>query len=286
MGTVVSITVVEQEGIPATVAIDAAFAEIERIDRLMSTYDPESELSALNRDGSIEAGADLLEVVRRALEVHRLSGGAFDPTVEPLLELYGSSFQDRGGPPSPAEIRAALALVDAGRISIEGRQISLPAGGRITLDGIAKGYAIDRAIDALWKRGVRGALVNAGGDVRALGRKGGVPWSVALENPRDPREFLTTIPLEELAVATSGDYRRFFDPERKVHHILDPRSGESASGVISVTVTAPTAMTADALATAVFVLGVEEGIELVEELDGIEALLVTEERRVVTSSGW
>ncbi len=286
MGTVVSITVAGGAGPSAAAAIDAAFAEIEGIEALMSTFNPRSELSVLNRDGSIEAGAELLDVLRCALEVHRLSAGAFDVTVQSLSELYASSFEDRGGPPSPVEIGSALALVDAGGIAIEGRRISLPPGVRVTLDGIAKGYAIDRAIEVLRASGVSGALVDAGGDVRALGRKGSAPWNVAMQDPRDARSFLTVISLEDRAVATSGDYRRYFDPEMKLHHILDPRSGVSARGVISVTVTARTAMMADALATSVFVLGVEKGIELVEGLEGIEAFLVTDERSIVTSSGW
>jgi len=286
MGTLVSITLVEERGLSASAALEAAFAEFERIDRLMSTYRPESELSVLNRDGSIEAGEDLLAVLNHALEFHRRSAGAFDVTVQPLLELYRSSYEDRGGPPFPAEIRRARALIDASRIGIEGRRVSLPPGVRVTLDGIAKGYAIDRAIEVLAAMGVRQALVDAGGDVRALGRKGGAPWRVALQNPRDARDHLVVIPLDERAVATSGDYRRYFDRDRRVHHILDPRSGESARALISVTVTAATALGADALATAVFVLGVEEGLALVEESAGVEAFLVTEEGEIVTSSGW
>jgi len=286
MGTIVSITVVEDAGISAAATIDAAFTEIDRIEHLMSTYDSESELSVLNRDGSIEASAELIEVARAAIETHAQSAGAFDATIFPLLELYRSSFEDHGRPPSPAEVQAALEFVDTNRIELEGARISLPAGMAMTLDGIAKGYAIDRAIETLRSQGVRGALVNAGGDVRVLGSKGDAPWNVALQNPRNAREYLAQVPLEDHALATSGDYRRYFDPERKVHHILDPRDGQSARGLISVSVTAETAMRADALATAVFVLGVEEGTELVERLDGVEALLVTEERLVINSSGW
>ncbi len=286
MGTLVSITVVDQPGLSSEAAIEAAFVEFGRIEDLMSTYDPDSELSQLNREGSIEANPDLLIVTRRALELAEPTGGAFDITVKPLIELYEASYGERGVAPSPAELQAALELVDAGRVRIDGSHISLPPGVRLTLDGIAKGYGIDRAIESLRASGVTNALVDAGGDVRALGSKAGEPWQVALQNPRDAADYLAVIPLESHSVATSGDYRRYFDPQMQAHHILDPRSGQSAHGLISVTITAPLAMDADALATAVFVLGPERGLILVESLSDVEALLVSEQREILTSTNW
>lgn len=286
MGTIVTITVSGAEPERARAAVEAAFAEIEAVEDTFSTYRSESELSRLDGEGSLEAGPMLLEVTRRALEIGRLSDGAFDPTVLPVLELFASAFEERGMPPSEEELRAALELVGASKVTIEGRRITLAPGAKLTLDGLAKGYAIDRAIQALREGGVPGALVDAGGDVRVFGSKEGRPWRVALQNPRDPADYLAVLELQEGAVATSGDYRRYFDPEREYHHIVDPRTGRSAHGVISATVRADTAMTADALATAVFVLGVERGLELVEGLDGVEALLVGEDRKVRRSSGW
>ena len=287
MGTVVSITVLEN-GARAEFAeaIEAAFAAMVAVDRAMSTYDPKSEISRLNAQGTVEAGAEFLAVTRQALAFHRVSDGAFDVTMKPLLDLQARSFKDRNGPPSATEVAAVLGLVDATKIAIEGARISLPPGAQMTLDGIAKGFAIDRAIEVLAARGVTHALVDAGGDVRVLGDKNGEPWNVALQDPRQPSRHLAVVALRERAVATSGDYRRYFDPEMKYHHILDPRTGASAEALISATVLAPTAMMADALATSVFVLGPVEGMALVESLADTEALLVTDDREILTSSGW
>ncbi len=286
MGTSVSITVLHSDAEAAGAAIRSAYAAVDAVERSMSTYRPESEISRLNRAGTIDAGADLLTVTRSALEYHRLSGGAFDPTMLPLLDLHAQSFQDQSGPPSREQVEELLPRIDARGIRIEGRRISLPPGARMTLDAIAKGYAIDRAIEALRAAGIEHALVDAGGDVRAMGDKAGAPWQVAMQDPRDAQRFLAVIPLADAAVATSGDYRRYFDPDMRYHHILDPRTGESAEELISVSVQAETAMAADALATSVFVLGVESGLALIERLDGVEAFLVTEDREVVTSTGW
>jgi FAD:protein FMN transferase len=286
MGTVVSITLLDRDAARGAEAIESAYRAIESVERSMSTYDPESEISHLNREGSIEASDDFLIVLQEALAIHRRSGGAFDVTMKPLLELLSESFAKGGAPPSAAEVQALLGRVDAGAIEIEDSRVTLPPGVRITLDGIAKGHAIDRAIEALRAEGVEHALVDAGGDMRALGDRDGEPWRVAMQDPRDPSEYLTVIFLTDRAVATSGDYRRYFDPEMTSHHILDPRTGRSAESLISVSVQAETAMVADALATAIFVLGPEEGRKLAEDQEGVEAFLVTDDRRVLTTSGW
>jgi thiamine biosynthesis lipoprotein len=286
MGTVVSIRVLDSGLSQVSTAIESAYRAMESVDESMSTYREDSEISRLNRDGWVEAGPDFLAVLDEALAVHRESGGAFDPTMKPLLELHERSFADRDGPPSAAELRPVLELVDASRIELDGTRITLPPGARLTLDAIAKGYAIDRAIEALRAAGIEHALVDAGGDVRAIGTKVGAPWQVALQNPRDPADWLTVISLADEAVATSGDYRRYFDPEMAYHHILDPRTGEPAEALISVSVRAPTATLADALATAVFVLGPDAGFAFAESREDVEALLVTDDRQVLTTSGW
>ncbi len=286
MGTVVSITVIDPDSAVAKQALNAAFTEIDRIDALLSTYKEKSEISRLNRDAALRPGPDLRRVASRALEFNQLTGGAFDPTIKPLLDLYRESFAATGHPPDSAEFAAARSRVGAQHLHITSDQITLDPGTEITLDGLAKGYAIDRSIETLRARGIRCALVNAGGDLRALGDKAGSPWRVALQNPRDPADYLTAIDLRDAAVATSGDYRRYFDAAMTHHHILDPRTGSSATDLISVTVRAPTAMAADALATALFVMGPEAGVALVETLPEIEALLITPDRRILHSSGW
>ena len=287
MGTVVTITAVSEDRKAASEAVEEAFSEIDRLESLLSTYEEQSEISRLNRVGNIDAGADLLAVLERALHFHQLSGGAFDITAKPLLDLYQRSFSGGGSAPSDEQISELLPLIDAQQITFSGTMVSLPDGAELTVDGIAKGYIVDRAIEVLHGRGVKGALINAGGDIRVYGpREDGGAWNIALQNPRAPADNLFSFPLREGAVATSGDYRRYYDPQRKHHHILDPRSGRSATGLISVSVIAPTAMDADALATGVFVLGPEAGLRLIESLAGAEAFLVTAERQFLSSSGW
>ncbi len=285
MGTTVTITALHHGERQAGRAIEAAFAEIERIEAALSIYRDSSEVNRLMRSRSIEAGPDLLTVVRAAQLYHDLSGGAFDITVEPVLEVYDRAFDRRERPPAAAEIDSARSLVGFERLSLSGNTITLAEGTRIDLGGIAKGYIIDRAVETLRRRGIRNGLVNAGGDIRAFGRNNGEPWRIALQNPRDPSDYLAVIEVADRSVTTSGDYERYFDPDREYHHIIDPRTGRSATALMSVTIIAPRAMEADALATSVFVLGPRDGLELVERLEGIEALLITREREIILSPG-
>lgn len=289
MGTVVTITVLDSDLSHGNRAIESAYRAIEGVENSMSTYRPESEISRLNREGTIEASEELLWVIGHAEGMRVGSHDAFDITVKPLLDLYAASFADRDGPPSDEEIGAMLARVGPEGLSIEGSRVTLKPGTTITLDGIAKGYAIDQAIEALRGEGIEHALVDAGGDVRVIGDKNGEPWRVAMQNPRDPADYLMVIELVDGAVATSGDYRRYFDPEMTYHHIVDPRSGRCAEELISVSVRAETAMGADGIATALFVLGADwkSGVgNLVEGEDGVEAFAVTDDRRILKSSGW
>ncbi|MFC1499747.1 FAD:protein FMN transferase [Candidatus Zixiibacteriota bacterium] len=285
LGTAVTITVYGANESRALDAIEAAFAEVARVDRLMSTYRSESQVGVLNRTGRVKAGPDLLHVLERARAISEASSGAFDITVKPLLDLFSRRFEQEGRAPDPDEIASCLQLVGYQRLTVDGELVSLPSGSAISLGGIAKGYAIDLAVEALLEEGIDHALVNAGGDLRALGNREGEPWRIAVQNPRDREDLLATIPLSGLAVATSGDYERFFDSDRTYHHIIDPRSGLSAGSVMSVTITARSALDADALATAVFVMGIDGGLALIESLDGVEAFLVSAEGAIVTSEG-
>jgi len=285
MGTTVAITVLDRDESRALEAIEAAFAEVVRVDHLMSTWRETSQVSRLNREGRVAAGPELIHVLEQARTVSKISGGAFDITVKPLLDLFTRSFEEDGQPPAPPELETCLRLVDYRQIVIEGDHVSLPSGVEISLGGIAKGYAIDLAVAALQRGGIDHGLVNAGGDLGALGDRVGEPWRLAVRDPLEPEGFLATLSLSGNAVATSGDYERFFDAEKEWHHLIDPRTGRSAAGIASVTVTAGSALDADALATAVFVLGEIDGLALVEELEGVEALLVTDGGAIVASTG-
>lgn len=287
MGTVVSITVVDENRGKAERAMAAAFREVARIDGLLSNYRDDSEVSRLNRDKVLkDPSADLVANIRRSLYYGRLSGGAFDITVQPVLDLYEHTFRELNRPPTTEEVRSALRSVDYRRVVPGDTVLSIGADQKITLGGIAKGYAVDRALEVLREKGIRQALVDAGGDLGTMGRYGGRDWIVALRNPRDRDDFITRLKVSGQAVVTSGDYERYYDEEKNYHHIVDPRSGYSATELISVTVVAGTAFDADAVSTSVFVLGREEGLRLIESLEGVEGLLITRGRRIIRSSGW
>lgn len=286
MGTIVTITVGAGERRGAR-AIDRAFQRIAEVDATLSHYEHSAELFILNRDGFLDhPSAMLVENLRASLSYARLTDGAFDITTLPILDLYDRSFAEKRIP-TPEEIEIARELVDYRQIKLLDERIEIGAGQRITLGGIAKGYAVDLATTALQDEGIGNAIVAAGGDMRVIGRKSDAEdWHIAIQNPRDPSDFVSRLRVPDRAVVTSGDYERFYDPAREYHHIIDPATGRSASSLISVTLISKSAFEADALSTAAFVLGPEKGIALVESLDGVEALFITQSRRVIRSSGF
>jgi thiamine biosynthesis lipoprotein len=288
MGTVISITAAAPEREQAEQAVEAAFAEFRRLDGLLSHYSDSSEVGRLNREGRLAAPSPELESnLRKSLEYGALSGGAFDITVQPILDLYDHTFRDLKRPPSDPELRQALRLVDYRRIRLGEGEVRLDPGQKITLGGLAKGYAVDRALAILRDLGVRDALVAAAGDIRTMGRaEGRRDWIVALRNPRDSQDYITRIRARELAVSTSGDYERYYDPEKKFHHIINPLTGTSATELISATIVGPASFDVDALATTVFVLGLDKGLSLLGSLKGYEGLLITRDRRIHRTAGF
>lgn len=288
MGTVINITAAAGDEGLAEKAVEAAFAEFRRLDALLSHYSNSSEVGRLNLEGRLAGPSpELLDNLRKSLEYGRLSGGAFDITVQPILELYDRSFRELKRAPTDEEVRQTLRRVDYRRIQQGDGFIRLGPGQKITLGGIAKGYAVDRALEIMRAMGVRDALVDAGGDIRAMGRaEGRRDWLVALRNPRDPKDFITRIRCTDLAVLTSGDYERYYDPDRKFHHIVNPLTGYSATELISVTIVGPAAFDADALATSAFVLGLEKGMRMIQSLKGYEGLLITRDRRIHRTAGF
>ena len=285
MGTMVEITVIP----PDDEAIKAAFEEIKKVDVLMSTYKENSEISILNREGENRVSAETLQVIREALKFSKLTGGAFDITCRPLINLWKKAKKEEVVP-SPEEIKEALSLVGYEKILVEGDMVRFQKNGmQIDLGGIAKGYAVDRAIEVLRKNGIRQALVNAGGDLYALGSgQGGKKWQVGIQDPRQEGKLLGIIKVKDIGVATSGDYQRYFTLEgRRFSHIVDPKTGQTVQDVpMSVTVIAPDATTADALATGVFVLGPHKGIELIDSLPQVEGMIVGEGMKRISSKGW
>jgi thiamine biosynthesis lipoprotein len=289
MGTVVEITVAHPDGEHARAAMEAAFSEFERIDRLLSGYEEASEVTRINREGrlaEVEVGGELLRLLKKSLEISRLSDGAFDVTIGPVMKLW--NFDEGGTVPSSAEVAAVLASVGFDKVSLnaERRTVRLLAeGGAIDMGGIGKGYAVDLAAARLREKGVDNAIIDAGGDLKLLGRKPGKDfWRIGVRHPRDAARLLVSLDLAETAVVTSGDYERFFvAEERRYHHLLDPRTGYPASSCQSATVIAPDAVDADAYATAVFVLGPEKGMALLRSLPGVEGIVVDSDGKVLWS---
>jgi len=287
MGTMVEITVMP----PDEQAIEAAFEEMKKVDTLMSTYKENSEVSILNREGENHLSTETLQVIGEAINFSEITGGAFDITCRPLINLWKKAKKEQVIP-SPQEIKEALSLVGYEKIKIlpEGDVVRFKQKGmQIDLGGIAKGYAVDKAIEALRKNGIRRALVNAGGDLYALGNgPGGEKWKVGIQDPREEDKLLGIIKVKDVGVATSGDYQRYFTIEgKRLSHIVNPKTGQTVQDVpMSVTVIAPHATTTDALATGVFVLGPQKGMELIESLPQVEGMIVSEGMKRITSKGW
>lgn len=292
MGTIVTITVHDSDKDLANEAIDEAFSEITRIENLLSSYKEDSEVSILNKEKVINnPSEDLLLNIGLSNFYGEVSSGAFDITVQPILDLYQESFSIEQRPPTDEEIKEELGKVDYEKVRIEksekGDLVSIGNNQKITLGGIAKGYAVDKAIEVLKEKGIENALVNAGGDMRTIGKKyNNLDWSIALANPRDKNDYITLIKLSDKAIVTSGDYERYFNENKSFHHIVDPRTGYSATELMSVTILAENAFDADAVSTSVFVLGKEKGLELIEGLENFEVLMITKDKEVIKSSGF
>lgn len=290
MGTVVNLTVIGEDRLSARQAVGACFSRMASLESLLSRFQPGSQLSRLNRDGEIR-GADraLIHVLERALSISRQSGGKFDITIKPVLDLYQHVQAETNNLPTRVEIEKALRLVDYQNVHIEGQNVRfVDQEMAVTLDGIAKGYIVDRGVGALRERGFRNVLVEAGGDLAASGGKpGDTPWRIGVIAPRDGEdEFTTRVSVWNQALATSGDYLQSYSEDHKVHHILDPRQGISSPELASVSVLAPSAMSADGYATAVMAMGPEQGLKLIESLPEVEAVLITKSLKTIKSSGF
>jgi len=272
--------------------IKEAFNVVKEIESLMDNYRRDSEISILNRQGESIVSPFTLEVIKKAVNFSKLTGGAFDITCKPLVDLWRRAGRERRLP-LPQEIREAISLVSYKDIMLEGNLIKFKKEGmEIDLGGIAKGYAVDKAIEILKREGINRALVNAGGDLYALGRgPQGKKWRIGIQDPRNKGKIVRIIRVEDKAVATSGDYERCFFINGKRHsHIVNPHTGMTVENVpMSVTIVALDATTADALATGVFVLGPREGMDLINSLSDVEGMIISETdegMEIVTSRGW
>lgn len=287
MGTFARVVVVAKDIGTAQKCIEAAFAEIDNVDNLMSDYKIDSEIGIVNTNAaekSVRVGEETFEVLQRSIEFSKLTGGAFDITVGPLVDLFRAAKESKIAP-SREQIEIAKSKVGHEKLILDptGRSVKFVVEGmRLDLGGIAKGYGIDKAIEAMKKTGALGAMVDIGGDVRCFG----IPanrkdhWLVGLQDPNLPADtpgldIVLTLKITDGVVATSGDYQQFVIIDGKEYsHIIDRRTGTSSDGLSSVTIISSNATDADALATAVSVMGAEKGLALIETLPETEAILI------------
>lgn len=289
MGSTLQIRVIGPDPARLDAALDAAAAELARIEDLMTDWRPSplEDLNAAAGHGPMRVPAELAEILAISCDVSALTDGAFDVTFAAVGRLW--DFKARP-PRVPSDEALALALRDVGwrriHVDVANSTVELDASTRVGLGGIAQGFGADRAMVVLREHGIEHAIVNVSGDVKALGRYFDEPWEIAIVHPRHRDHVIAVLPVSNTCVVTSGDYERFFEVDgRRYHHILDPRTGRPSEGCMSATVVAPDATLADALATGLCVMGAERGMALVERLPRVEALLVDLEGRVHVSSG-
>ena len=278
MGTAVNVELWSDDRRSGEAAIDAVMDEMHRIDRAMSPFKPDSELSRINRDAAATAvplSEEMFALIERAIEFSQLSGGAFDITYAGAGHLY--DYRQRIKPSDEALARACAMVGHHNLILDHGaRSLRFARDGvRIDLGGFAKGHAVDCAAALLRERGMAHAFVSAGGDSRVIGDRRGRPWTIGVRDPRRAGEVVAVLPLVDVAISTSGDYERFFECDGvRFHHVLDPRTGKSPDSVHSVTILAEDGLTTEALSKTVFVLGLEKGLRLIESLGGVDAVVV------------
>jgi FAD:protein FMN transferase len=289
MGTRIVVELWATDKAQGNAAIEAVLAEMRRVDEAMSTYKPSSELSIVNAraaQGPIKITPELFDLLNTALEYSRITDGAFDVTYASVGYLYDFRKHVR---PDEKQIAAALPGINYRHMELDRKNSTVHfarTGMRVDLGGIGKGHAVDRGIAVLQARGIEHALVTAGGDSRIIGDRFGNPWVVGIRHPDRKDEVIARIPLEDAAISTSGDYERYFDENGvRYHHIIDPKTGHSASKVRSATIIGPTATRTDGLSKTAFVLGPEKAIEIYNRLDDIDAVLVTPEGKVLYTKG-
>ncbi|HVY23556.1 MAG TPA: FAD:protein FMN transferase [Steroidobacteraceae bacterium] len=289
MGTRIVVELWDDNEVHANAAIDAVMAEMRHIDDTMSVYKPTSEVSMVNAEAAkhpVKISRELFDLLQQAVEFSRITDGAFDITYASVGYMYDFRKHIK---PTGQQIKKALPEINYRHLLFDKKnrtiKFSMP-GVRIDLGGIAKGYSVDRGIAILQARGITHAWVMAGGDSRIIGDRFGKPWIVGIRHPDDPNRVIAKIPLVNTALSTSGDYERYFDENGvRYHHIIDPKTGDSARKVRSATIIAPTATQTDGLSKTAFVLGPEAAMEIYNRIPGVDAILVAPDGRVLYSKG-
>lgn len=282
LGTTVTITLSSANQSQATRVLTEAFDEIKRIESIFSNYNNNSVISQLNEKGYYENPTFEVQLILRKSKYYgSITKNSFDISVQPILDLYKESFAKNQRPPTAEEINKTLELVNYRNIGVSEQNLTLEPGMKITVGGAVKGYAIDQAIAVLKDNYIPYGLINAGGDIRAYGVKPNKEKPViALQNPRDKTGLITKFNISNESVATSGDYERYFNKNKTFHHIVDPRTGYSATHTISSTVIAKTATQADILATSIFIMNITNAMKLINKLDYVEAMIIDSNKTI------
>ena len=291
MGTLVTITAVARNEMVAQAATTAGFAEIHRLEELLSTWIPASELSRVNASAGVapvHVGTETLTVIQRAMQVAEMTKGGFNIAIGPAVGAWDVLESQRI--PTESELHALRPLIDLDAVHInvqEGTIFLEKSGMQIDVGGIGKGYAADHAVDALRGAGAIGGVVALSGDIKTFGQLPNEKlFPIGIQHPRKEGSVLAWIDLQDEAISTAGDYERFFERDGvRYHHILDPRTLQPARGCQSVTVIAREGVWADGLDTGIFVMGAELGMKLVETLPDVEAIIVDAEGHLLVSSG-
>jgi thiamine biosynthesis lipoprotein len=287
LGTGVNITVYHADRKAAAVAIDHALAELDSVEQVLSLYRPDSQICRLNQTGSLsDPHPHLLRVLETASLLSAQTDGQFDVTIQPLFRLYADAAAAKRLP-AEDELRAVLAKVDWRRVRVSGREVRLDgAGTQITLNGIAQGFASDIVTETLRSHGIAHALIDTG-EIGTVGDHVAKDhWTIGIKHPRQPQNLLAFADLKGRSLATSGDYETVFSDGYTHHHLLNPRTGHSPSELSSVTVAAPSGLEADALSTALFLVGVDRGRQLIADWPGADALFVTKSGRMIPTAGF
>jgi thiamine biosynthesis lipoprotein len=289
MGTRNTVEVWSEDRVKGEAAISSVFDDMRRIDRLMSTWKEDTEVSLVNREASrhpVKVSQELFDLLRESVKYSELTQGAFDITYASVGYLYDFK---KGVHPDRKAIDAALPGIDWRQMVLDPKATTVffrKPGMRIDLGGIAKGHAVDRGIEILRRAGITRAMVNSGGDTRIIGDRFGKPWVVGVRDPDHEGKVFLRLPLIDTAFSTSGDYERYFDEDgKRFHHIIDPKTGDSARKCRSVTIISGTATRTDALTKSVFIMGPEAGIAFINTLPDVDAVAVGPDGKVHYSRG-
>ena len=289
MGTSIQVELLSTDKHTAEECSQRVFNEMHRIDNLMSPYISSSELSLLNIQASSKAtivSQELFDLIERSIYFSELTQGAFDITYASVGYLYDYRQSIK---PDETHINDSLDAINYRHILLDPPTHSIRfkhKDTKIDLGGIAKGYAVDNAIQLIKDCGVKNALVSAGGDSRILGDKNGAPWVMGIQHPRNKNQVVVSIPLNDSAISTSGDYERFFiESGKRYHHIIQPGSGRSVDHTWSASILAENALTSDALSTSAFVMGTEKALQLINSLDNTEAVIIDSKGKMHYSNG-